>query len=253
MPHIDDRSNNRSSENGQPDDGLGQPNPSPTAEVVRRGQEAMERKRRSFDDWMLIAEALDVGRSETMRAIHTNQPVGARFEKAMGEWLFAQSFHLIDKCTRNHLLECRKHRADINKWRARLTEPEQFRFNHPTTVLRKWQAATVVPDPNAPSKKPSAIAKLKEANVELQEKLYRAEKELVRGGGDLWDRDDRAEDIADVMLAKLTTSKAERVARSILTKLKERKKAQPKQAEQDVAHVVSDMMNETVAALRSTE
>jgi hypothetical protein len=77
-------------ENGrQPDDGLGQPNPFPLTpdEVVRRGQEAMERKRRSFDDFMFIAEALEVGCTEVMRAVHTNKPTGSRYAKAMDEWL----------------------------------------------------------------------------------------------------------------------------------------------------------------------
>jgi hypothetical protein len=228
----DTSSDNRSTEAGQPDHGLGQPNPSPTAEVVRRGQEAMERKRRDFDDWMLIAEALQVGRAEVMAAVHTNQPTGRRYEKAMADWLFARGFHLIDKCTRNHLLECLKHRANIEKWRTIKTEGERFKLNHPTTVLRKWQAATVVPDPQV-VKKPSAISKLKEANVELQERLHRAERELAHGGGDLWNSDDRPEDIADIMVGKLTTNKAERVAKAILAKLKERKKAQPKPAAQD--------------------
>jgi hypothetical protein len=221
----------------QPIDGLGQPNPSPVNEVVRRGQEAMERQRRNFDDWLLIAEALQVGRTETMRAIHTNQPTGKRYEKAMSEWLFTHSFHLIDKCTRNHLLECLQHRREIESWRARLTEPEQFRFNHPTTVLRKWKAKTVVPNLNAPPKKPSTMAKLKESVVRLDEENHRLRQEIERGGGDLWDRDDRAEDIADVMLVKLTTHKAERVAHAILMKLKEWQKAQPKGAEQDATGV----------------
>jgi hypothetical protein len=41
----------------KPDDGFSQLNPSPS-DVVRLGQEAMARKRRGWDDWLLIAEAL---------------------------------------------------------------------------------------------------------------------------------------------------------------------------------------------------
>ena len=137
---INELISNEPAENGQQGGGLGQPNPLTTDEVIRRGQEAMERKRRSFDDWMLIAEALQVGRTEVMRVLHTNKPTGARYEKAMGEWLFTRSFHLIDKCTRNHLLECLRHRIEIAKWRAALTEAERFNFNHPTNVLRKWKS-----------------------------------------------------------------------------------------------------------------
>jgi hypothetical protein len=204
-------------------DGLGQPNPLTTDEVVRRGQEAMERKRRSYEDWLLIADALQVGRTEVMRAVHTNKPTGGRYERAMGEWLFARSFHLIDKCTRNHLLECLQHRVEIAKWRACLTEAERFSFNHPTTVLRKWQAATVVRDPNAAPKPPSAFAKLKEANIDLQERLHRAEREIKAGGGDLWKSTDKPEDIAAVMINTLSRTKAERTAKEILRRVKEQK------------------------------
>ena len=51
------------------DDGLSQPNPSATDDIiVRRGQDAMERKRRSYEDWIDIGEALEVGRTDSMRA-----------------------------------------------------------------------------------------------------------------------------------------------------------------------------------------
>jgi hypothetical protein len=201
-------------ENGQPIDGLCQHNPSAPDEVIRRGQEAMARQRRAFEDWMAIAEALQIGRAEVMREVHTNSPTGKRYEKAMAEWLIAHSFHLIDKGARNRLRECLKHKDEIEKWRARLTDTERFRFNHPDTVLRKWKAATVIPNPNAPPKT-SAFAKLKEANIKLQEKLHRTEHEVARGA-DLWTSDDTAEAIARVMLDRLSISKAERVARAIL-------------------------------------
>ena len=53
---------------------------------------------------MIIAEALDVGRSEVMRELHTNHPSGRRYEKAMGEWLVANGFKDIDKGARCRLL-----------------------------------------------------------------------------------------------------------------------------------------------------
>jgi hypothetical protein len=199
-------------------------------EIVRRGQEAMKRKHCSFEDCLIIAEALEIGRTESMRAAHTNEPTGKRYDKQMGEWLLANGFHLIDKATRSRLREVIEHRAAIEKWRATLTEPERFRFNHPDAVLRRWKKKNAVRDPNAP---PSPMRKLKEANIQLQEKLHRVEREIARGGGDLWNADDRPEDIADIMLAKLTISKAERVARAILKKLKEQKKAPPKSERQD--------------------
>jgi hypothetical protein len=228
MCHIDGRSNCRVVENGQPDDGLCQHNPSQTDLIVRRGQETLQRLCRSYEDWIDIAEALQVGRAEVMAAVHTNQAVGRRYEKAMAEWFLAHSFHVIDKGARKRLLDCLQHRAEIEKWRATLTDGERFRFNHPDTVLRKWKAATAVPDPNKPSK-PSPMAKLQAEVLRLDEDNHRMRKEIERGGGDLWSKDDRAEDIAAIMVGKLTSAKAEAVARAIQVRLKETKRSAPRE------------------------
>jgi hypothetical protein len=199
------------------DDRLSQLNPS--SDVVRRGQEAMERKRRAWEDWLDIAEALQAGRTEVTRALHTNETHGRRFEKAMSEWLVANKFKEIDKGTRSRLLDCLKHKAEIQTWRARLTDSERWKFNHPDAVLKKWKAATVVPDPNAPPKV-SPIQKLKDSLVTLQEENDRMRREIQRGGGDLWSAEDRPRDIAKIILGKLTKAKAEKVAREILAVLK---------------------------------
>ena len=61
MDQIDEQLNNRPDEYGQPDDGLYQHNSSLTDEIVQRGRDAMGRLRRGYDDWMAIAEAVEVG------------------------------------------------------------------------------------------------------------------------------------------------------------------------------------------------
>ena len=196
-------------------DGLSQHNPSTTSEIVRLGQEAMARKRRAYDDWLAIAEALDVGRTDVMRVLYTNHAHGRRYEMAMGEWLIAHGFKEINKGTRSRLLECLKHKVEIQAWRSRLTDAERFAFNHPDTILRKWKAATVVLDPSA-APRISPVQKLKDSVVALHEENDRMRREIERGGGDLWSAEDRAQDIAMVILSKLTKRKAETVARAIL-------------------------------------
>jgi hypothetical protein len=237
MPHMGDApSDNQPAETGQQNDGLTQVNPS-IDEIVRRAQEALKRVSCSFDDWLDIAAAVQAGRTEAMRTAGINRPSGKRFAKAMAAWLHEHALDGIDKGVRSRLLECLKHRAEITKWRNDPKNAERQRFNHPNRVFEEWkkckaeQAGFDLND----LKKPSAVARLKQVNIELQEKLYRAERELARGGGDLWDKDDRAEDIAEIMVAKLTSNKAELVARSILAKLRERKKAAPKPAAQNAA------------------
>jgi len=199
-------------------DGLCQHNPSSVSEVVRLGREAMERKRRGWEDWLAIAKALQAGRAEVMRSLHTNEPRGRRFEKAMGEWLIRHGFKEIDKGARSRLLDCLSHKIEIEKWRSRLTDAERFKFNHPDTVLRKWKASTVVPDPNA-LPKISPIQKIKDELVAVIEERDRYKHEYERGGGDLWTAEDRPHDIANVIVGKLTRAKAEQVAREILRAL----------------------------------
>jgi hypothetical protein len=202
------------------DDGLCQHNPSPVSEKVRLGQEAMARKRRAWADWLAIADALQEGRTEVMRAVHTNVPTGRRYEKTMGEWLIAHGFKEIDKGARNRLLDCLKHKTEIEKWRARLTDSERWKFNHPDTVLRKWKAATVVPDPNAPPKV-SRQQQAKDELIRLQEDNDRMRREIEDGGGDLWNSDDRPRDIARIVIQQCKSKiKAEKVAREILAALK---------------------------------
>ena len=165
-------------------DGLTQDNPSRPAEhqeKVRLGQEAMARQRRGWEDWLTIGEAFEVGRAEVMREIKTNETVGRRYEKAMQGWLIANGFTEIDKGTRSRLLECLKHRTEIERWRSVLTSSEQFRYNHPNTVLRKWKAATAVPDPNA-TPRISPFTKLKESIALLDEENHRLRREIERGG-----------------------------------------------------------------------
>jgi hypothetical protein len=121
--------------------GLSQHNPLQVSEVVRLGQDAMARKRRGWEDWVAIAKALQIGRADVMRELHTNEPKGRRYEKAFGDWLVAHAFKGIDKGARSRLLDCLKHIVEIEKWRAGLTDSQRFKFNHPDTVLRKWRAS----------------------------------------------------------------------------------------------------------------
>ena len=215
-------------------DGLSCDNPSELK--VRLGQEAMARQRRRWEDWIIIAEALEVGRSEVMRDLHTNQPTGRRYEKAMGEWLGANGFKEIDKAARCRLLECLQSRDEIEKWRTLLTGGERFRFNHPGAVLRKWKGSTVVPDPNA-TPKPSPHALLKDAHAQLIEEHHRLQQQIETADGDLWKPTDTAADIAEVMVATLSLAKAERTANEILKRVKERRK-QERQHAAEVGAVV---------------
>ena len=201
-------------------DGLTQVNPSAPPSVVQLGQQAMERKRRSLPDWWLIGGAIDYGRAEVLREINSNKPAGKRFQKAMGDWLIANGFKEIDKGVRSRLADCLKHKPEIEKWLATLTDSQRFELNHPNTVLRRWKASMVVTDPNAPPRI-SPAQKIKDELVAVIEERDRLKREIDKGNGDVWSPKDTAKNIAIVMLAKLSEWKAEQVAREILAGLKE--------------------------------
>jgi hypothetical protein len=206
-------------------DGLGQFDPS-TSVIVCRGREALDRKRRDYDDWCLIGEALDEGRIEIMRILHTDKPRGKKYQSVMGKWLKANGFDIIDKGTRSCLLGCLEHRAKIEAWRAELQNKDPtayFSLNHPTTVMRAWKKATKLPNPDA-QKKQSAYAKLEAANIELQERLHHTEHllEVMEDGAD-WSSKDSALSIADLVVRKMKPDKAMNVAVGIIDKLKSKK------------------------------
>ena len=147
-------------------------------ELIRLGQEAWTRLTscQSWNDWLLVGEALLVGRTECMRVAHTNKPEGRRYNEEFSSWLKATKFDGIDKSTRSRLFECLTCRSDIEKWRKTLPTSERLKLNYPTAVLRRWRN-TQVRKPNDAEPKPSAMAKLKTANIELQEQIHRLQRD----------------------------------------------------------------------------
>jgi hypothetical protein len=66
----------------------------------------------------------------------------------------------------------------------------------------------------------SAYQRQQQELVAVIEERDRYKRELERGGGDLWTPDDTPKAIAEIMLVKLSKTKAEKVARAILAALK---------------------------------
>ena len=187
----------------------------PKAEIVRAAREAWERLStfQTYDDWMIIAEAMAVGREEAMRAAQTDEPQGRRYNEAFSDWLREHKLDEIDKGTRSRLLNCLEHREEIEKWRATLPANGKLKLNHPETILRRWQKNNVVKPAGEP-KKASPVAKLKASIADLEEDNYRMRQEIEHSGDDLWM--DTAEDIARVILSKVSPSKAMAIADKLL-------------------------------------
>jgi hypothetical protein len=183
--------------------------------AIREGREAWHRVCTSWNDWKKVGAAFVIGRATAMRDAHTNVPKGRRYNEAFRAWQKKHGFEgLDDSGDQTRLFRCMEHLAEIEPWLAK-PENKKLRLNHPSAIWRRWQAS-LKPPVSDDEKKPSPVQKLQDSVTALQEENDRMKREIERGGGDLWSAEDRPQDIAKVILGKLTKRKAETVARAIL-------------------------------------
>jgi hypothetical protein len=193
----------------------------PEQAAIREGREAWRRVCTSWNDWKKVGAAFVIGRTTAMRDAHTNVPKGRGYNAALRAWQKKHGFEgLDDSGDQTRLFRCMEHLAEIEGWLTKQSEIERSRLNHPSTIWRRWQAS-LKPPVSDDEKKPSPVQQLKDELVNLQEQNDRMRCEIERGGGDLWAPEDTPKAIAKIMLSKLTKAKAEKVAREILSALRE--------------------------------
>jgi hypothetical protein len=190
--------------------------------VVERGRRAWRELKsdETFEKWVAIGRAIDIGRKETMRALHTNRPAGAQWSRVFGAWLEEQGFAEIDKGARSRLQDCLDNLPAIEAWRQTLGLTQRLQLNHPNAVWRRFQATRQHPSPDDKAGS-SARPGLREENMRLQSDLDDAHKEIERlrrglDEGNDWDWQDTPEEIAKAML-RSHPAKAKRVGAAILT------------------------------------
>jgi len=191
------------------------PDESPEIAAIRHGQEAWCRLRAgsTWTDWVAVGTAHVIGRTTAMRDGHINKPKGRSYNAAFSAWQKRFGFEGLDRGDRSRLFDVMDHLKEIDGWLKKLPESERVRLNHPSSVWRKWKAATAEP------KEPriSAFQKLNDSVAALQEENDRMRREIDRGGGDLWNSHDRPRDIARIVIQQCKSkTKAENVAREIL-------------------------------------
>jgi hypothetical protein len=188
--------------------------------TVLHGQEAWDRLRhgQTWEDWKRVGAAHLIGRSRAMHEAGVNRPVGHRYNAAFAAWLKKFGFQDLDKGDRYRLFVVMDHLQEIETWRATLTPTERLRLNHPSAALRKWRSAIAISGNQ--NCRLSPIEKCRQETSTLKQEIFRLRRECERFGGDLWDPADRPEDIATVMVAKLSKNKAAAVANAILKVLK---------------------------------
>lgn len=192
------------------------------AERIKSGQH--------WNDWITIGEGLAVGRLKSMRRSGTNQPIGAIYNRAFGEWLDAHKWARdLDKATRNHAIWCADNRPAIERWRATLAENQRSMINHPTTTKRRYEAMT-----KDKADTPGAVTETKAQKIERELEAMAVErdkwKRQAEADGSLFDlKNDPAPIIAKIIGAHCTPYKLGEILKA-LTAERDRQKAVRKQA-----------------------
>jgi hypothetical protein len=192
------------------------PSSEPIDDAVRKGQEAWQRLQNNstWQDWKAVGAAHVIGRTTAMRDGHVNKPKGRSYNAAFTAWQKRFGFQDLDSGDRTRLFKVMDHLKEIETWLQKLPGSERLRLNHPSSVWRRWKASQKSKTDD--QGKLSSMQKLKDELVAVIEERDRYKREYERGGGDLWSAEDRPQDIARVVLSKLTKHKAEKVARAIL-------------------------------------
>jgi hypothetical protein len=156
-------------------------NGSPEHLRIERGREAWRRlqKDQTWEDWMTVAVAVDIGRQYALNISGKNAPGGKGYNRAFSNWLRDNGFDNIDGAARKHMLDCYDQRAAIENWRAILTTTQRLKINHPTTVWRNWQSSTRDAKPKG-EPKPSKLQQTEDALATAHEAHHLAEEENER-------------------------------------------------------------------------
>jgi hypothetical protein len=151
---------------------------------IERGREALGRlaKNQTWEDWLAVGVAIDIGRQHAMRVSGKNTPEGKGYNQAFSKWLKDEGFDRLDKGDRKRLMDCIDHQAEIEEWRRILVLSQRLRLNHPSTVWRRWQQSVQEAKPRQSKQITAHIAEV------VQSRAHSAELEAPRDGASA-DRD----------------------------------------------------------------
>jgi hypothetical protein len=175
--------------------------------IIEEGKAEWKRKRTGADweGWLKIGRTLDIGRSQIMRELHTNQPLGRAYNEAFSRWLRQNELDTMDKVLRAALLECMLNSAAISAWRETLAVNQRMEWNHPRVVLRHWRASLKL----TPQTTKTALGASKEIALQtLAQQVEQLKHENAKlrardSGGSSFTRNDSAEDIVRAIANEL--------------------------------------------------
>ena len=112
--------------------------------IVRAGVECWQAigRAESFEAWVKIGKALQIGRDYSLKTTGANRPMGQTYCKAFSAWIDQHGFCGIEKSVRSAVLDLVEHLAEIEAWRLTLSEKRQRQLKHPLSNVAAWRKAT---------------------------------------------------------------------------------------------------------------
>jgi hypothetical protein len=112
--------------------------------LIRAGCDAWQAigKAESFEAWKAIGKALQIGRDYSLKATGANRPAGQVYCRCFSAWLAKHEFTGIQKSVRSSALDLVEHLAEIEAWRATLSEKRRRQLKHPLSNVAAWRKAT---------------------------------------------------------------------------------------------------------------
>lgn len=110
--------------------------------IIKAGLDAwrLTQKSASFENWMIIGKALQVGRNAATCA--TGATTGARYSKTFYSWANERGFGGMSKADRWSACDLVENIDALEKWRASLPEKQRRRLINPLSNMRRWRKAT---------------------------------------------------------------------------------------------------------------
>jgi hypothetical protein len=121
--------------------------------TISEGRAAWQRikdhTKASFDDWLTIGRALVVGKAQCLHQAGANRPYGPAYMRGMRAWLDSAGLGDIETQERRGAIFMAENETELVRWRSSLSAKEARHCNHPSTVVKHFQAGTR-PQPRGP-------------------------------------------------------------------------------------------------------
>jgi hypothetical protein len=197
------------------------------AQLEAKARSAAENllKGQQWEDWLVFGEYLAMGRNECMLRAGTNDPIGAKYNRAMNGWLTDRPWVCdIDKVSRSHAVWCWDNRDALAKLRDNMGSERQKK-NHPTVMKRAYDAAQRASEKAAPKKEGTTS----KAELEQQLMLLSDErdkwKQKAESADMLFDlKSDNVKVIVGVIASEVSMNKLRELANALKAEFERRSK-----------------------------